>query len=78
MNKKLLLLFLLALQFSFGQNSFHKKYSLTGDCYPITTLGFDSFTLTGDSGLVTSEMVPASVIVDGEERIGGTGLADYR
>ena len=33
---------------------------------------------TREHGLVTSEMVPASVVVDGTERIGGTGLADYR
>ena len=34
--------------------------------------------LTSEHGLVTSEMVPAVVLVDGDERIGGTGLADYR
>ncbi len=33
---------------------------------------------TRDHGLVTSEMVPALVVVDGDERIGGTGLADFR
>jgi PII-like signaling protein len=33
---------------------------------------------TSEHGLVTSEMVPALVLVDGEERIGGTELADYR
>ncbi len=33
---------------------------------------------TREHGLVTSEMVPAHVIVDGDERIGGTRLADYR
>jgi PII-like signaling protein len=33
---------------------------------------------TREQGLVTSEMVPALVLVDGDERIGGTGLADYR
>ena len=34
--------------------------------------------LTHDHGLVTSEMVPALILVDGAERIGGTDLADYR
>ncbi len=34
--------------------------------------------LTREHGLVTSEMVPALVLVDGDERIGGTGIADYR
>jgi PII-like signaling protein len=34
--------------------------------------------LTGEHGLVTSEMVPASMLVDGDERIGGSRLADYR
>lgn len=34
--------------------------------------------LTTEHGLVTSEMVPAVVLVDGDERIGGTSLADYR
>ena len=34
--------------------------------------------VTREHGLVTSEMVPAHVIVDGDERIGGTALADYR
>jgi PII-like signaling protein len=33
---------------------------------------------TREQGLVTSEMVPALVLVDGDERIGGTGLADFR
>jgi PII-like signaling protein len=33
---------------------------------------------TREHGLVTSEMVPALVLVDGDEHIGGTGLADYR
>jgi len=34
--------------------------------------------LTREHGLVTSEMVPAVVLVDGDERFGGTGLAEYR
>ena len=34
--------------------------------------------LTSEHGLVTSEMVPAVVLVDGDERIGGTELAEYR
>ena len=34
--------------------------------------------LTSEHGLVTSEMVPAVVLVDGDDRIGGTGLAKYR
>jgi PII-like signaling protein len=34
--------------------------------------------LTGRHGLVTSEMVPALVLVDGDNRRGGTALADYR
>ena len=34
--------------------------------------------LTRGHGLVTSEMVPAVVLVDGAERIGGTALADFR
>jgi len=34
--------------------------------------------LTGDHGLVTSEMVPALILVDGDLRFGGTDLADYR
>lgn len=34
--------------------------------------------LTTEHGLVTSEMVPALVLVDGDERLGGTELADYR
>lgn len=34
--------------------------------------------LTGQQGLVTSEMVPALVSVDGDVRDGGAGLADYR
>lgn len=33
---------------------------------------------TREHGLVTSEMVPAHVLVDGDEHIGGTDLADYR
>jgi PII-like signaling protein len=33
--------------------------------------------LTAGHGLVTSEMVPALVLIDGDERIGGTQLADY-
>lgn len=33
---------------------------------------------TREQGLVTSEMVPALVLVDGDERIGGTALADHR
>jgi len=56
---------------------------------PVTTIVIDtpdriarSFEIvdeyTHDHGLVTSEMVPALVVVDGIERIGGTGLADYR
>lgn len=31
-----------------------------------------------ERGLVTSETVPAVVLVDGDERIGGTGLAEHR
>ncbi|MBV8929375.1 MAG: DUF190 domain-containing protein [Mycobacteriaceae bacterium] len=34
--------------------------------------------LTGRHGLVTSEMVPALVSMDGTHRRGGTGLADHR
>ncbi|MBV9640400.1 MAG: DUF190 domain-containing protein [Mycobacteriaceae bacterium] len=34
--------------------------------------------LTAEHGLVTSEMVPALVLVDGDERMGSTALADYR
>jgi len=34
--------------------------------------------LTREHGVVTSEMVPAVVLVDGDERIGGTELADFR
>jgi PII-like signaling protein len=34
--------------------------------------------LTDEHGMVTSEMVPALVLVDGNERRGGTRLADYR
>jgi PII-like signaling protein len=34
--------------------------------------------LTGAYGLVTSEMVPALMLVDGDERIGGSRLAHYR
>jgi PII-like signaling protein len=56
---------------------------------PVTTIVVDtpdriarSFDIvdefTREHGLVTSEMVPALVLVDGDERIGGTGLADYR
>jgi PII-like signaling protein len=56
---------------------------------PVTTIVVDrpdriarSFEIVGDvtreHGLVTSEMVPAHVLVDGNERIGGTALADYR
>jgi len=33
--------------------------------------------ITAEHGLVTSEMVPAVVLVEGDERIGGTALADY-
>jgi PII-like signaling protein len=33
--------------------------------------------LTAEHGLVTSELVPALVAVDGRERIGGTGLAQF-
>jgi hypothetical protein len=33
---------------------------------------------TRGHGLVTCEMVPALVLVDGEHRSGGTGLADHR
>ncbi len=33
--------------------------------------------LTSEHGLVTSELVPALVSVDGGERRGGTGLARY-
>ena len=56
---------------------------------PVTTIVIDtpdriarSFEIvdefTREHGLVTSEMVPALVVVDGTERIGGTGLADYQ
>ena len=56
---------------------------------PVTTIVVDrpdriahSFDIvdaaTREHGLVTSEMVPAHVLVDGTERIGGTTLADYR
>ncbi|HUL98290.1 MAG TPA: DUF190 domain-containing protein, partial [Mycobacterium sp.] len=56
---------------------------------PVTTIVVDrpdriarSFDIvdefTREHGLVTSEMVPAHVLVDGDERIGGTALADYR
>jgi PII-like signaling protein len=56
---------------------------------PVTTIVIDtpdriarSFEIvdefTREHGLVTSEMVPALVIVDGTGRIGGTGLADFR
>jgi PII-like signaling protein len=34
--------------------------------------------LTGRHGLVTSEMVPALVHIDGDQRLGGTELAEYR
>ena len=34
--------------------------------------------LTDEHGLVTCELVPALVSIDGGERRGGTGLADYR
>jgi PII-like signaling protein len=34
--------------------------------------------LTHDHGLVTSEMVPALIVIDGDERFGATDLADYR
>ena len=55
---------------------------------PVTTIVIDrpdriarSFEVvdeaTREHGLVTSEMVPAHVLVDGAERFGGTGLADY-
>lgn len=55
---------------------------------PVTTIVIDtpdriahSFDIvdaaTQAQGLVTSEMVPAHVLVDGAERIGGTELADY-
>ena len=33
--------------------------------------------LTGQHGLVTSELVPALVSIDGGERLGGTRLARY-
>ncbi|HZQ32509.1 MAG TPA: DUF190 domain-containing protein [Mycobacterium sp.] len=33
---------------------------------------------TREHGLVTSEMVPALILVDGQHRAGGTGLADFR
>ena len=33
--------------------------------------------LTGRHGLVTSEMVPAALLIDGAQRLGGTRLADY-
>jgi PII-like signaling protein len=34
--------------------------------------------VTAEHGLVTSEMVPAAVSVDGADRDGGTGLARHR
>jgi PII-like signaling protein len=33
---------------------------------------------TAEHGMVTSAMVPTLVLVDGDERLGGTRLADYR
>lgn len=56
---------------------------------PVTTIVIDrpdriacSFEIvdqaTRDHGLVTSEMVPAHVLVDGDEHFGGTALGDYR
>jgi PII-like signaling protein len=33
--------------------------------------------LTSKHGLVTSELIPALVSIDGEDRRGGTGLARY-
>jgi PII-like signaling protein len=55
---------------------------------PVTTIVVDSpdriaasfeviDELTGDRGLVTSELVPALVAIDGEDRRGGTELARY-
>lgn len=56
---------------------------------PVTTIVVDtpdviaqSFDIidevTGRHGLVTSEMVPAQLMLDGDVRAGGTDLADYR
>jgi PII-like signaling protein len=56
---------------------------------PVTTIVIDrpdriarSFEIvdeaTREHGLVTSEMVPAHVLVDGDVRFGGTDLADFR
>ena len=55
---------------------------------PVTTIVVDSperiaasfdiiDELTGRHGLVTSELVPALVSIDGGERSGGTGLARF-
>ena len=55
---------------------------------PVTTIVVDSpdriaasfeiiDELTGEHGLVTSELVPALVSIDGEDRRGGTELAHY-
>jgi PII-like signaling protein len=33
--------------------------------------------VTAEHGLVTSEIIPAAVSVDGTDRDGGTGLAGY-
>ena len=55
---------------------------------PVTTIVVDSpdriaasfeiiDELTGEHGLVTSELVPALVSIDGEDRRGGTELARY-
>ena len=34
--------------------------------------------LTAEHGLVTCELVPALVSIDGDQRVGGTALARYR
>lgn len=64
------------------------KWIQLGRQVPVTTIVVDaperiaaSFEiineLTREHGLVTSELVPASVSIDGEDRRGGTGLAQY-
>ncbi|MDT5013416.1 MAG: hypothetical protein QOH57_5033, partial [Mycobacterium sp.] len=73
-----------------GQRHPHgdKLFQLTRQV-PVTTVIVDtperiarSFEIvdecTRQHGLVTSELVPALVYVDGDKRIGSTGLADYR
>ena len=73
-----------------GQREPHgdKLFQLTRQV-PVTTIIVDtpdriarSFEIvdecTREHGLVTSELVPALVYVDGDKRIGGIGLADYR